>query len=146
LTDSQRIHIQIAHYLRTFRKVNNMNQDALAHRLGLSKTTICEYEDPKSENRIRNSLITLEKISNLSGSNISDFIGRLGDRNRIDSPWKKVLFSFFDNLTTRNQTKFISFLKKCHHDEINLLLEAFIKLAYLPNEKLETVTRLIDLL
>lgn len=146
MTDSERIHFQISHYLRTFRKVNNLTQDGLAHRLGLSKTTVCEYEDPIAANRIRNSLITLEKISNLSGSNISDFIGRLSDRKRNDSPWKKVLFGFFDHLTTRNQTRFISVLKGTSPDELNILLEAFIKLSSLQEDKLKAVTRLVDLL
>ncbi len=131
VTEAERIHIQIAHFLKTYRKLNGLTQEQLASLLDVSTTTICEYENTSAKNRIKSSLLALENIAKLDRSNITEFIYRLGTKNVDNAPWKRPLFNFYSNLSVKNQSNLLRVLKKQSHQDIDDSFELFIAITKL---------------
>lgn len=108
---AQKIQSRLAHFLRGYRKRNNLTQAVLADHLGYTELHYRRLESSSVDNLVVKAIDSIAFFADLQGMTAVDFLAYLEQKN-IESktdlfPWEKTLLAAFHDLELETRMSFV---------------------------------------
>jgi transcriptional regulator with XRE-family HTH domain len=139
---------RLLHFLKKYRRSNNMSVDQMAAKLSYSVDHYKQFELSNPNNRLISSLDFVCEFAQLAGMSISEFVNYLSDvpldKRQDLYPWEKELLVFFNGCDLMIRRRFTGMLQIRDRAKVERSLAAAERLAQLPDEELTAIEKILD--
>jgi transcriptional regulator with XRE-family HTH domain len=140
---------RITHFLKGYRKKNNLTQSQLAVKLGTTKSTVSRIENDQDK-QVTLVIGILENLGKLENMDLGVFLAYLDGKNvggQTDDalfPWQRAAISALEGIKQSVRLELVADVFSQKTERREQLFTLLVKLSQLPEASQELITRLVD--